>query len=90
MAVTVLLPRSLVSLIPGTVRRSEVDAATVAEAIDALDAQTPGLRNRLVDSGPVIRRHIKVFVDGTQATLDTPIPDGATVHVIPAVSGGAP
>lgn len=88
MAVTVMLPRSLVSLIPGTVRRSEVEATTVAEAIDALDAQTPGLRNRLVDSGPMIRQHIKVFVDGVQATLDTPIPDGATVHVIPAVSGG--
>ena len=88
MAVTVLLPRSLVSLIPGTVRRSEVEATTVAEAIDALDAQTPGLRNRLVDSGPMIRQHIKVFVDGVQATLETPIPDGATVHVIPAVSGG--
>jgi len=87
-AVTVLLPRSLVSLIPGTVRRSEIEATTVAEAIDALDAQTPGLRNRLVDSGPVIRQHIKVFVDGVQATLETPIPDGATVHVIPAVSGG--
>ena len=83
-----MLPRSLVSLIPGTVRRSEVEASTVAEAIDALDAQTPGLRNRLVDSGPMIRQHIKVFVDGVQATLDTPIPDGATVHVIPAVSGG--
>ena len=88
MAVTVLLPRSLVSLIPGTVRRSEVQATTVAEAIDALDAQTPGLRNRLVDSGPVIRQHIKVFVDGAQATLETPIRDGATVHIIPAVSGG--
>jgi sulfur-carrier protein len=87
-AVTILLPRSLVSLIPGTVRRSEVEATTVAEAIDALDAQTPGLRNRLVDSGPVIRQHINVFVDGVQATLETPIPDGATVHVIPAVSGG--
>ena len=88
MAVTVLLPRSLVSLIPGTVHRCEVEANTVAEAIDALDARTPGLRNRLVDSGPMIRQHIKVFVDGAQATLETPVPDGATVHVIPAVSGG--
>ena len=88
MAVTVILPRSLVSLIPGTTRRCEVDAASVAEAIQALDARTPGLRNRLVDSGPMIREHINVFVDGEQADLDTPIPDGGTVHVIPAVSGG--
>ena len=88
MAVTVILPRSLVSLIPGTERRCSVEAATVAEAIDRLDERTPGLRNRLVDSGPIVREHIRVFVDGVQADLATPIPDGATVHVIPAVSGG--
>jgi sulfur-carrier protein len=87
-AVTVILPRSLVSLIPGTVRRCEVEASSVAEAIQALDALTPGLRNRLVDSGPIIREHINVFVDGEQADLDTPVRDGGTVHVIPAVSGG--
>jgi sulfur-carrier protein len=90
MAVTVILPRSLVSLIPGTVRRCEVEAATVADAIQALDVRTPGLRNRLVDSGPVIREHINVFVDGTQADLGTQLRDGAVIHVIPAVSGGSP
>jgi molybdopterin converting factor small subunit len=88
MAVTVILPRSLVSLIPGTERRCAVEAATVAEVIDRLDERTPGLRNRLVDSGPIVREHIRVFVDGVQADLTTRIPDGATVHVIPAVSGG--
>jgi molybdopterin converting factor small subunit len=87
-AVTVILPRSLVSLIPGTERRCAVEATTVAGAIQALDARTPGLRNRLVDSGPAIREHINVFVDGVQADLTTPLPDGATLHVIPAVSGG--
>ena len=88
MAVTVILPRSLVSLIPGTDRRTVVEAATVAEAIAALDDRTPGLRNRLVDSGPTIREHINVFVDGEMATLQTPVGPNATVHVIPAVSGG--
>lgn len=88
MAVTVILPRSLVSLIPGTARTTEVDAATVSEAIDRLDERTPGLRNRLVDSGPALREHINVFVDGTQGSLDTPLRADSTVHVIPAVSGG--
>ncbi|HEU4918370.1 MAG TPA: MoaD/ThiS family protein [Candidatus Limnocylindrales bacterium] len=88
MPVTVILPRSLVSLIPGTRHATEVDAATVREAIDRLDELTPGLRNRLVDAGPVLRRHINVYVDREPATLDTPLPPGATVHVIPAVSGG--
>ena len=88
MPVTVILPRSLVSLIPGTRHATEVDAATVREAIDRLDELTPGLRNRLVDAGPVLRRHINVYVDREPATLDTPLPPGATMHVIPAVSGG--
>jgi molybdopterin synthase sulfur carrier subunit len=87
-AVTVILPRSLVSLIPGTSRSTEIEASSVAEAIDRLDELTPGLRNRLVDSGPTIRQHINVFVDGEMATLQTPIGPNATVHVIPAVSGG--
>ena len=88
MAVVVLLPRSLVSLIPGTERSTEVEATTVREAIDRLDDRTPGLRNRLVDSGPVLREHINVFVDGVQASLDTPVRPDSTIHVIPAVSGG--
>ena len=88
MPVTVILPRSLVSLIPGTARSTDVEAATVAEVLERLDERTPGLRNRLVDAGPSIREHINVFVDGAQASLDTAVPDGATVHVIPAVSGG--
>ena len=83
-----ILPRSLVSLIPGTSRSTEIDAGSVAEAIDRLDELTPGLRNRIVDSGPVIRTHINVFVDGPIAALDTPLGPNATIHVIPAVSGG--
>ena len=45
----VILPRSLVSLIPGTARQTEVEAGSVREAIDRPDERTPGLRNRLVD-----------------------------------------
>jgi sulfur-carrier protein len=88
MSVTVILPRSLVALIPGTRRETRVEATTVGQAIDRLDALTPGLRNRLVDAGPVIREHINVYVDREPATLDTPLGPDATVHVIPAVSGG--
>ena len=82
------LPRSLVALFPGTPRRLDVRGQTVAEIISALDAQVPGIRNRLVDAGPVIRTHLNVFVAGQRATLATAVPDDAVVHVIPAVSGG--
>jgi molybdopterin converting factor small subunit len=82
------LPRSLVSLFPGAPRRLEASGRTVAEVIADLDAQVPGIRNRLLDAGPVIRQHINVFVDGNRSALDTPVPPNAVVHVIPAVSGG--
>jgi molybdopterin converting factor small subunit len=86
---TVLLPRSLLALFPGAERRHEVPGASVAAVLDALDATIPGLRDRLVESGPRLRPHINVFVDGTPATLATPVADGSVIHVIPAVSGGA-
>ncbi len=83
------LPRSLIALFPGAERRIPVAGATVAEVIDGLDVAVPGMRNRLLDAGPVIRAHINVYVSGERASLDTPVPPGAAVHVIPAVSGGA-
>jgi molybdopterin converting factor small subunit len=82
------LPRSLVALFPGAPRRLDSRGATVAALIDELDVQVPGIRNRLVDSGPILRTHINVFVAGRRATLATTVPAGADVHIIPAVSGG--
>jgi molybdopterin converting factor small subunit len=85
---TVILPRSLVALFPGTERRHSSDGATVGAILDDLDRRVPGIRDRLVDSGPVLRRHINVFVDGEPASLTSAVGPSSTVHVIPAVSGG--
>lgn len=87
-AVAVTLPGVLLRLFPGAVRRVELRAATVAEAIDGLDARWPGMRDRICDSRPAIRRHMNVFVDGDRSALDTPLRDGSTVIVMTAVSGG--
>jgi len=86
--VAVVLPAALVRLFPGSVRRVEVSAATVGELIDALDARWPGMRDRLCDSRPAIRRHINVFVEGRRTTLDTRLAPGAEVTVLTAISGG--
>jgi sulfur-carrier protein len=85
---TVLLPRSLLALFPGVERRHELAGETVDAILTALDARAPGMRDRLVESGPRLRPHINVFVDGRPADLETPVGEGATIHVIPAVSGG--
>ena len=86
----VILPRSLAALVPGVEHRITIDAATVGEVIAALDARWPGIADRLCDSGPSIREHINVFVDGERTkALDQPVEPGATVHFIPAIAGGA-
>ncbi|HET9754988.1 MAG TPA: MoaD/ThiS family protein [Candidatus Limnocylindrales bacterium] len=85
---TVLLPRSLLTLFPGVERRHELAGETVDALISALDSHAPGMRDRLVEPGPRLRPHINVFVDGQMADLTSPVGAGATVHVIPAVSGG--
>ena len=85
---TVLLPRSLLALFPGVDRRHEIAGDSVAAVIEALDATVPGLRDRLVESGPRLRPHINVFVDGSPAELGSPVGAEAVLHIIPAVSGG--
>lgn len=86
--VVVTLPANLVRLFPGAVREVELSASTVREMIDALDARWPGMRDRLCDSRPAIRRHINVFVAGRRATLETPLAPGTEVTVLTAISGG--
>lgn len=82
------LPATLPPLFAGLPRRLEVDAGSVAEAIARLDERWPGLRDRLCEPGPVLRRHIAVYVDRERAALDTPLGAGARVDVIAAISGG--
>jgi molybdopterin synthase sulfur carrier subunit len=82
------LPTPLLPLFPELPRTLEVDAGTVADAIAELDSRWPGLRDRLVASGPVLRPHINVYVDKERAGLDTALDDGSRVDVIAAISGG--
>ena len=86
--VVVRLPGVLVDLFPGAPRRLEVPAETVADMIDRLDEQFPGMRDRLCDSTPAVRRHINIFIDGERARLETPLPLGCEVFVLTAISGG--
>ncbi len=41
------------------------------QLMDELDARWPGMRDRLCDTSPAVRRHINVFVDGKRAKLET-------------------
>ena len=86
--VRVALPAALLRLFPAAPRVLDLPAATVAEVMAALDLRWPGMRDRLCDSTPCIRRHISVFVAGERASLETRLPAGAEVLIMTAISGG--
>jgi len=87
-SVVAILPAALIRLFPGCEREPLVAAQTVAELVDALNERWPGMRDRLCDSTPRLRRHINVFVDGERATLQTRLPPGEEVWIMTAISGG--
>lgn len=68
----------------------EVAGATVGAVIDALEAQYPGVRERLCADG-TLRPGIAVAVDTQLARLGLAQPVGpqSEVHFLPAISGGA-
>ena len=84
----VRLPGTLTPLFPGLPRKVEVQAPTVLAAIDSLEVRWPGLRDRIVEEGPALRRHLHVYVDGERAGLDTPVEARSRMDVIAAISGG--
>ncbi len=71
----------------------EVEGGTLKNVIDELEAQHPGIGERLLDESGELRRFVNVFVDDEdvrfQEGLSTPVEEGTTVSIIPAVAGGA-
>ena len=91
MSVVVRLPSQLRSLVGGA-GEVPVEAATVREAIVALDAAYPGLALRVLDDRGTLRRFVNVFVADEDIRflegLDTALAPGQTVSLVPAVAGG--
>lgn len=85
---TVHLPATLPSMYTDLPRTVDVDASTVDEAIERLEARWPGLRDRLCQAGPALRPHINVYVDRERGSLDTALEPASRVDLIAAISGG--
>ncbi|MFA4029678.1 MAG: hypothetical protein GDYSWBUE_000972 [Candidatus Fervidibacterota bacterium] len=70
-----------------------VEASTVAEMIEKLEEQFPGVKERLCDEEGRLREFITVFVDGEDirflSGLETSLKESSEVSIIPAVAGGA-
>jgi molybdopterin converting factor small subunit len=61
---------------------------TLREALAALFALHPGLRDRVLTETGEIRRHVNVFVGADRSTLEAPVAHGDDISILPAVSGG--
>jgi len=90
MAITVKLPTQLRDAAGGAAS-IEVEGATVGEALESVFTSHGELRNRLYQDGD-LRRFVNVYLAGEDIRfldgLQTPLPDGAELTILPAVAGG--
>jgi [CysO sulfur-carrier protein]-thiocarboxylate-dependent cysteine synthase len=91
MAIEVRIPTILRTYTDGA-KQVEGTGATLDELISDLELRYSGLRGRLIDDGS-LRRFVNVYLNDEDvrflAGLETPVKDGDTVTVLPAVAGGA-
>ncbi|MDQ3986113.1 MAG: MoaD/ThiS family protein [Actinomycetota bacterium] len=91
MSTTVRIPTQLRTLTDGA---DQVTArgVTIAELIVDLESAHPGIRQRLLDKEGKLRRFVNLYVGDEDVRLlkglDTPVPEGTEVLIIPAVAGG--
>lgn len=91
MSVVIRIPTQLRQLTGGEGEVS-VEAATVGDALKALEGSYPGLGERLFDESSSLRRFVNVFLSDEDIRfldgLATPVADGAVISIVPAVAGG--
>ena len=92
MSVSVRVPTQLRNLTDG---RSDVEAtgASVSEVLADLERSHPGVLERVVDEGGVLRRFVNIYLDDENVRfldgLQTSVAEGDVLSIIPAVAGGS-
>ena len=74
-----------------TGRESPVQAegATLAEVVEDLDVQFPGIRFRMINEQDQMRPHVRFFVNKEQVLrLDVELAPTDEIHIFQALSGG--
>ena len=91
--ITVELPKALCSYANAESSILVDDSCrTVGDALEALGKRSPRALDRIIDERGRVRAHVNVFVNGESIRfldgLSTPAPEGSTILVLAAVSGG--
>jgi molybdopterin synthase sulfur carrier subunit len=91
--ITIELPKALGLSIGGQTKVAiDEPCMTVGDALAALGRRSPGVLDRVVDEQGDLRMHVNVFRDGESIRfldgLRTAVPDGSTILILAAISGG--
>jgi molybdopterin converting factor small subunit len=84
----VYVPSQMRALV-GDLSTVELAGGDLREVIAALERSYPQTAGWVVDETGMIRHHVKVFVNGEEATLGDAVQESDEVRILPAISGGA-
>jgi molybdopterin converting factor small subunit len=80
--------RAPLSELAGGRKELQLDGATVAEVLRALEREHPGVEGWILDERGKIREHINVFVNREYGREETALGPEDRVQILPAISGG--
>ena len=90
MAVEVRVTANLQKLVDGQ-RSVQGEGSTVRELLDDLDSHYPGFKDLLVTDGQ-LHRYVNIYLNDEDIRfldkLDTPLKEGDTLSILPALAGG--
>jgi len=70
----------------------DVDGASIAELLAALEKEYPGIGERLLDAKGQVRRFVNIYVNGEDIRFlqdkETAVKAGDEVSIVPAIAGG--
>lgn len=89
---TVKLPPVLRKLAGGA-KEAQVEAQTIGEVLDELDRKHAGIKTQLLTEDGQIARFVNIYLNDEDVRflqgLVTPVKQGDTVVILPAMSGGS-
>jgi molybdopterin synthase sulfur carrier subunit len=90
MAIEVRVTANIQTLVGGQ-RFVQGEGATISELLDDLDGRYPGFKDLLVADGQ-IHRFVNIYLNDEDirylGNLDTPVKEGDTLAILPALAGG--
>ena len=91
MAIEVRIP-TILRTYTGGEKAVNADGATLSALIDSLEANHPGIKDRLIE-GADLRRFVNIYINDEDVrfigSLEAELADGDQVVILPAVAGGA-